>query len=270
MAEKFGLYWWRPGDGKINLGDAISPLVLAHVTGRQIVHAGPQRCDGIAIGSVFTKRIAKTENREWPLFVWGSGTLQPKPCRLGRLSVVLAALRGPHTAGQIAGCPDLPFGDPGLFVPEIWPASATPSGRIGLIPHHALLGREEVAQLAAALGDVAVIDFTDPDIAATLQVLSECRLIVSSSLHGLVIADAYGIPSLFWNEGGERNEWKFRDYYAGAGREDYHALPAARIIEIAAGGKVADLPFSCLPAAARDTRLADLRRAAAAMPAGTR
>lgn len=264
-ADAFGLYWWKPGGQRINLGDAISPLVLAHVTGRQIVYASPQRCDGIAIGSVFTKRISKVENRTWPLTVWGSGTLQPKPCRLDKLSVVLTALRGPHTAGQIVGCPDLPFGDPGLFVPELWPASPTPSGRVGLIPHHSQLAMAEVAQLAAVLGDAVVIDFTDPNIAATLKTLSECRLIVSSSLHGLVFADAYGIPSLFWNEGGARNEWKYRDYYAGAGREEYHALSAAEIIAIAEKGRAEDLPFSCLPAAARDTRLADLRMAAKAV-----
>ena len=266
MTADFGLYWWRPGDGKINLGDEISPLILAHATGRRIVHAHPQGCDGIAIGSVFTKRIAKTENRQWPLFVWGSGTLQPKPCHMNKLSVKLTALRGPHTAAQIKGCPDLPFGDPGLFAAELWPKSPTLSGKIGLIPHHSLLGREEVVRLADALGDTVVIDFTARNIAHTLRVLSECRLIVSSSLHGLVIADAYGIPSLFWNELGDRNEWKYHDYFDGAGRGDYQALTADQIVQIASGGRIADLPFSCLSARVCAERLSDLRKAAELMP----
>lgn len=92
----FSLYWWRPGgNGQSNLGDEISPIVLSHVSGRRIIRAGLDDCEGIAIGSVFYPRKASARKRSKPLFVWGSGTLKPRHCSYQGLSVILAALRGP-------------------------------------------------------------------------------------------------------------------------------------------------------------------------------
>lgn len=265
-ALPFKLYWWRRGERWTNLGDEVSPLILGHVTGRDIEHAGLEECDGIAIGSVFYPRKATRKKRENPMFIWGSGTLVPRPARFDRLFAILAALRGPHTAGQIENCPDIPFGDPGLFIPEIVPKASGGADQIGLIPHFSMLGSPLARELRETLGGAEVLDFTDPDFTATLTRLSQCRLIVSSSLHGLIFADAYGIPSLFWNEAGAENEWKFRDYFDGAGRDGYQALTAAQITGIAGGGRVDDLPVSLLSAAARDRILADLRDAARLIP----
>lgn len=262
----FKLYWWRRGGRWTNLGDEVSPLILGHVTGREIEHAGLETCDGIAIGSVFYPRKAVRKKRSNPMFIWGSGTLIPRPARFDRLFAILAALRGPNTAGQIENCPEIPFGDPGLFIPEIAPKAAGGAGHIGLIPHHSMLGSPVVRNLRDALGGAEVLDFTNPDFKATLARLSQSRLIVSSSLHGLIFADAYGIPSLFWNEAGAENEWKFRDYFEGAGRQDYAALTAAQITDIVGGGRVDDLPVSLLSAASKDRVLADLRAAAKLMP----
>lgn len=264
--EGFGLYWWRPKRNWINLGDEISPLIFSHVTGQEVFHSSPDTCDGIAIGSIFNPRKAATRKRQTPLFVWGSGTLEPKSCDYNSLSVVMAALRGPLTAGQIAGCPDVPFGDPGLFVREIWPLGERASEKIGIIPHHSLLGREEIGKMADALGDTIIINFTDKNIEKTLQLFAKCKLIVSSSLHGLIIADSYGIPSLFWNELGVENEWKFRDYFKGVERPGYNAMTANDIIKVAAGDQWSSLPFSLLPEVSCMQCLSNLRKAAARVP----
>lgn len=266
-AQPFRLYWWRKKSRWSNLGDEVSPLILSHVTGREMAHGGLDDCDGVAIGSVFYPRKASARKRKTPLFVWGSGTLTPRPCNYNQLSVILAALRGPRTAGQIENCPDIPFGDPGLFITEIAPKAAGPTDHISIIPHHSMLKTPLIGQMQDAFGGAEVLDFTDPDSDATLDKLSRSRLIVSSSLHGLIFADAYGIPSLFWNELGEENEWKYRDYFEGVGREGYAALPAARIAEIAQGARVDDLPVSLLASEIRQRVVADLREAAKLIPA---
>lgn len=264
----FGLYWWRPPKGWINISDEISPLILGHVTGRNMVHASLETCDGIAIGSVFYPRKAVRRKRVTPLFVWGSGTLAPRPADYDQLSVAIAALRGPGTWGQIANCPDVPFGDPGLFAPELWPGAPTISGKVGVIPHHSMINDARSKALLAELGDTVLLDMTSPDIAGTMRQLSECSLIVSSSLHGLIFADAYGTPSLFWNERGEDNEWKYRDYFDGVGRADFCGLTVAEILAAAAGGKLDGLPFSLLPAEKHARILSDLRVAGRLIPGG--
>lgn len=245
--NEFRLHWWQAPNGRINLGDEISPVVFSHNTGIAVVHAGISDCDGIAIGSVFNPRQALRRKRSRALLVWGSGTLKPRSVHYNDLSVDLAALRGPKTAGEIEGCPDIPFGDPGLFVPEIWPCNNTRETPVGIIPHFSMRGSSSVKQLRKTMDGAILIDLTVPDFADTFDRLSGCKLIISSSLHGLIFADAYGIPSLFWNESGPANEWKYQDYFLGVGRTDYCSMDSANIVKVVEHGSVEDLPFSLLP-----------------------
>ena len=46
-------------------------------------------------------------------------------------------------------------------------------------------------------------------------------LILASSLHGLIIAEAYGIPARYVRLSEEENLFKYRDYYAGTGRPNF-------------------------------------------------
>ena len=266
--DAFRLFWWAPKNKGINLGDEISPLVLSHVSGREVVRGFPNDCDGIAIGSVFNPGMADRRKRTKPLFVWGSGTGKPRPCAMRQMSVTISALRGPLTAGEIGGCPTVPFGDPGLFVREIWPgpAEGTERTRIGLIPHHSMLKHPALKRFAQAFGEVEILDFTDPDIAGTLSKLAHCSRIVSSSLHGLIFADAYGIPSLFWKESDATVPWKYQDYFQGVGREGFCHRTSTEIVETTLKDGVEALPFSLLPEQRCLDVLNGLREAARAMP----
>ena len=51
--------------------------------------------------------------------------------------------------------------------------------------------------------------------------MTACAYIVSSSLHGICVAEAYGIPAV-WVRLADNivgGEFKFRDYYASTGRD---------------------------------------------------
>ena len=54
-----------------------------------------------------------------------------------------------------------------------------------------------------------------------VEFLLGCELVVSSSLHGIIFAEAFGVPARWWappNGGAARTEraFKYQDYYAGA------------------------------------------------------
>ena len=69
------LHWWKAVP---NFGDAISPVVLAHVSGRPVVHAGVNKADVWGIGSLLqvVKRSYGDAKQRRPV-TWGTGLLHP-------------------------------------------------------------------------------------------------------------------------------------------------------------------------------------------------
>jgi len=127
----------------------------------------------------------------------------------------IMAVRGPLTARSI-GRPDCVIGDPGLLADELVTVR-TRDIRLGLVPHwsDASLARRPEFQRY----DPIVINIRD-DPLAVLRLIGRCQKIIASSLHGLIVADAFGIPRRFEptpqfdREGGL---FKFRDYHASIG-----------------------------------------------------
>jgi pyruvyltransferase len=204
------LNWWNQIS---NLGDAISPLIVRHLSGRPVVHAGDRmRGKLVAVGSILNRA------RDGDV-VWGSGLIsadsRPKGTR-----VLVTAVRGPRTAAIVRAigieCPAT-YGDPGCLLPRLFarPQDVAPRYALGVIPHHR---------------DQELVSFQDPAIRlldimagpeAFLAALWECERVVSSSLHGIIFAEAYGIPA-HWLEVSDRvlgGGFKFADYYEGTGRD---------------------------------------------------
>ena len=99
---------------------------------------------------------------------------------------------------------------------HFWP-EVEQTHEVGIVIRHS----EHLWRDVAPDGAVKVIDFGSEDIDAVTRDILACRKIISSSLHGLVIADAYGIPNAWLGTdgraGGSRpngGEFKYLDYFA--------------------------------------------------------
>lgn len=213
------LYWWN---GKPNFGDAINPDIVASVSGRQVVWASPAECDLLAIGSVlgFGPVRERLESREHPLpYIWGSGVLNLRPVldAGAELPSRIKALRGPFTAQRLPGYSG-PFGDPGLLVSRVQPAVNARSG-IGLVPHHQQWNEPaQIDQLRSA--GFRLIDVRLADPWEVVRQIAGCEAVISTSLHGLIVADAYGVPNV-WLDG--LDPFKFYDYFYSVRRGDRRA-----------------------------------------------
>jgi pyruvyltransferase len=110
---------------------------------------------------------------------------------------------------------DLALGDPALLMPRFYkPDVKIVVGRIGIVPHY--IDYEFATQLLSEIDkSVFVIDVrSEPE--AFIDNLLSCQAVISSSLHGLILSDAYNIPNA-WVHFSDRiggGTWKFYDYYS--------------------------------------------------------
>lgn len=200
---------WR-ADRWFNLGDALSPWIFEAISGRTPCYAAetdtePYIC---AVGS-FLQVVRRNA------IVWGTGLLDSThtPCPQANY----LAVRGPLTSRRIlesgGSCPDV-YGDPVLLTSRFIAFEHEPE-RIGLIPQW----REQDQRVYAE----AYLDprFEVISIAQRLEgfllQLRRCRVVLSSSLHAIVLAHAFGVPA-GWIEPTSLplgDGFKFFDYFAG-------------------------------------------------------
>tara|TARA_R110002049_G_scaffold23545_9_gene83608 strand:- start:35023 stop:35835 length:813 start_codon:yes stop_codon:yes gene_type:complete len=208
------LHWWK---AKPNFGDALSPLLLAHVSGRVVKHAKADTADVFALGSlmqVVRRSFHHPRDGAKPV-IWGSGLLHPPAGFKFLDNIDIALLRGPITAALL-NIETTEFGDPGLLVNDVLPAEEDPSDVIGIVPHHTLADDPALMALIDADDAYVLIDPRNPAELVCAQIAA-CAHIFASSLHGLITADAYGVPNTWVAPDGQG--WlKFYDYAASVGR----------------------------------------------------
>lgn len=134
----------------------------------------------------------------------------------------IVAVRGPLTAqimrNQNIDCPSV-YGDPALLLPKIYNPIIQKKYKYGIIPHYVDKQNYILQNLTA---DVRIIDvMCGTNWKKFINEMLECEYIISSSLHGLIVADAYNIPNV-WIELSDKidgNRFKFHDYFASVNRQ---------------------------------------------------
>ncbi|MEM5544569.1 polysaccharide pyruvyl transferase family protein [Sulfitobacter sp. AS92] len=208
------LHWWK---AQPNFGDALSPLILSHVSGRRVVHASVDDADVFALGSLLQlvrRNFDKPREAGKPM-IWGSGLLRPPGGRGFLKNVEVALLRGPITAALL-GIETDAFGDPGLLVNEVLPAEGARTDKIGIVPHHTLADDPKLLELVASDSAYVLIDPRSP-AEVVCPAIASCAHVFASSLHGLITADAYGVANT-WVAPEGQGRLKFHDYAASVGR----------------------------------------------------
>lgn len=200
-------HWWGH---TLNFGDLLTPPLLAKFGIFPVNTAAPQ-ADLVGVGSLL--QHLGPESRAT---LWGSGLINDAPHPLPDVRPL--AVRGHLTAERIGRTDATAHGDPGMLLPFLMRSrsSALRRYRIGVIPHYQHLEDPEYQRLAATIaGDdsVRIIEVRRTPIPVARDIAS-CERIVTSSLHGLIVADALGIPAV-WVRGSidlVGGEFKFHDH----------------------------------------------------------
>lgn len=195
-------HWYR---GVNNVGDTLTVPILEYF-GYKVQYV-PREYNGklLMVGSIMS--ALREED-----VVLGAGCIRPKFIR--KNNVTFLAVRGPRTKRFIKGA-EVPqiYGDPALLLSLIYDPPVDIEHDIGIIPHYI------DKPIVNVSGDQHFIDVQAPWREVVRQIKS-CKRIISSSLHGLVIAEAYGIPAE-WTRYSNRiigGDFKFHDYLLGTGR----------------------------------------------------
>jgi hypothetical protein len=198
-------YWWK---GAPNFGDALAPLLLQHFCGVKTEWRSPSRATVISVGSVLEHLSPAYDG-----YIVGSGKLHRSTKPKFPYATILA-LRGPLTARGVPG--DYALGDPGLLADELV-GPQKKEWDLGILPHWR--DTELVARFTRLIrkGKLKVIKPSDDPLTVIRQI-GACRRLVTSSLHGMIVADAFGgiprrveISPAIAKEGGD---YKFLDYSA--------------------------------------------------------
>lgn len=194
-----------------NFGDRIAPLLAQQLSGRTTCNAKllPWTPSDIycLTGSLLQSLTRRT------CLIWGSGFI----CKPGNKARVLPpreiyCLRGP-ISGDIAaklGWESLErYGDPTLLLPDLWPLSRSKTQTPLVIPH-ILFTQNSLRRL-----DSPIICPPWQPVEAMVKRILAANVVISSSLHGLVLAEAYRVPWLWLRikndprKGGELKFWDF-------------------------------------------------------------
>jgi pyruvyltransferase len=205
-------YWYRSGRGGANFGDRLTPLLLHHF-GIRCEWAPPERAELIGIGSVLEK-----VPQDFRGLIWSSGFIHENS-RAHFLNAQVLGLRGKLTQerSEINSVTPPLLGDAGLLCEEFY-VSRPKRYELGVIPHYVDADDPFVQQLAGSSRDITIVNICD-EPREVIRAVSECKHVISSSLHGLILADSLNIPNcwLELNHGRQHvagQGFKYRDYYS--------------------------------------------------------
>lgn len=124
-------------------------------------------------------------------------------------------VRGPLSASHLNLSPKIALTDGAILLPQIMNVKSNTRFSVSIIPHWETIVRGGWTEVSQALG-YNLIDPTHeiPDI---IEAIIGSQLILTESLHGAIVADAYGIPWLPFCTSGNFSLFKWEDWSASVG-----------------------------------------------------
>jgi hypothetical protein len=222
--------WWSPIPGKENVGDYLTFYFISKLFEAVRAEADVYRL----IGSVISANVITTDigtvarKSDARIAFWGCGCRDdseiPQPLRQ---HAEFLSVRGPLTRDVLRLPEQIALGDPAFVLPLVY--SPRPSlrseNRTIFIPHiRDVLHEAEGALLRVSEADLLVSPVIDSAIDAVERFIDDvcsAKFVMAGSLHGAIIACAYGIPFSFFDTGYVDQPFKWRDFSASIGTGTY-------------------------------------------------
>ena len=214
------VYWWSYGRFENsefeNFGDALVPYLLNLTTTEsyQWVRPNASKVLGVfkkkhylIIGSILN---AATRHS----VVWGSGIIHSQE---HVKKAKFLTVRGPKSRQRLLSLghhvPEV-YGDPAILLALFFKQKREDvKYEFGIVPHY--VDYKAVKEQYADYDNVKIINLLTDNVEDVILQFLQCKHILSSSLHGLIVAHAFRIPAL-WTKISNKltgDDIKFEDYY---------------------------------------------------------
>lgn len=200
-----------------NFGDLTGPLLVQQIVQERRLEQPAQFKRLVSVGSIM--RLTQPGD-----VVWGAG-VNGRSMDLGAApDLDVRAVRGPLTRALLreagAEAPEC-YGDPALLWPRFWPREyydrgvsvGAPSRKWLVVPNH-----NDASMYVDAPNTVSPLAHPHD----VIEQIVRSEFVCGSSLHGIILAEAFGIPARLIASGSEP-DFKYNDYYQGTGRDGYRA-----------------------------------------------
>lgn len=220
-----------------NLGDSISPVIVRYMLKQRGMDDKKKINETrhlYAVGSVLTAGIQDCT-------VWGSGILNANiSYRVKNRKLDIRAVRGPLTQILLKDygylVPDV-YGDPAILFPEIYtPKNIQKKYEFGLIIHKDY-NIVKIISNKCIINEIKIIDIKTDDYKRFIDDICSCEKVISSSLHGIILSEVYGVPAVLLRP--QVDLFKYFDYYYGTKR---YKFPIADTLDIALNTAPISLP----------------------------
>jgi pyruvyltransferase len=208
--QKVSLFYFTPAKYSTNFGDALSPKIVEKIIKKNLVNDKSYGQKMLAVGSIL--HFAKDND-----VIWGSGLNGKVPLGSHKFTALdVRAVRGPLTRKFLISkgikCPEV-YGDPALLMSLLFPElKASPTLDYIVIPN-----MNEMDEFK----NFPNLVLPTQDCMAVVEQILKAKFVIAGSLHGIVVAEAFGIPARLIRITEKENIFKYKDYYYGTGRKKF-------------------------------------------------
>lgn len=231
MNRRLWLHYAQNG----NMGDMLNQYICKNLFHMKIRDTSLNLCECVFIGSIMDDFLAKHSpifKFVYPVKVWGTGFIRESENDIFFRKLEVFAARGKKTLERLKNARNVKIrsevlGDPGLLSSELL-SGTQKKYDLGIVPHY--VDKNNLPNIDLKERSYTIIDVND-DPLECVRNISECRTILSSSLHGLIIADSFHIPNKQLIISRELGSYKFKDYYSAYDIENNKPLRDLQIID---------------------------------------
>lgn len=224
-----------------NVGDAINSYIFERILCEEILQVKEFDADFTGIGSGLrhffvdfskkgiryrVKALYKKMIDKSPIVIWSAGfittpTGREKPIRNMEVVSVRGKLSKMWVERLLNREVSCTVGDAGLLS-SLLVGNVEKRYSLGIIPHRREKDEPFYEELNKSIDNSVIIDVEGSDPIETIRMIASCDCIISSSLHGLIIADSFCIPNkhIILTDKLSGDGFKFRDYYSSYDIED--------------------------------------------------